>query len=159
MNLDKFFADVINKAENKAEAFVKEVVALSVIEIAVENNTLGDDEKHQELYQRRFVRTGGLYQPIAGLSSNNWQVTVGSSPDAPGGFVQEYYTSNGKGGASVESAARLDFKVGQTVYVTNVVDYIIKIGGKDFRDDALRNLGVFYNSAAKIADNINSVSE
>lgn len=115
--LQEFHKEAVRKLEGMVQKFI-----FTLSFTAIDNTPLGDAELYLDAYVERMFSLG--LQPIEGFARGSWQVTFDS--DYP--EVQELYgQSSGKVAESAIKIHLMNYKLGQSVYVSNVGPYIEKL--------------------------------
>jgi hypothetical protein len=112
----------ILRARDQIEAKLKNMIvgfAADVAKAATGATPLGDAVQYASLYKLREETKG--YKPIAGLAKGNWQYTESGSAV----FVPNYEPNAAQQSIdSVKAEAKGSFKIGDTFYIANSLDYI-----------------------------------
>jgi hypothetical protein len=97
--------------------------AENVARAAIQNTPLGDSVAYAGLYKMRYESQG--LQPIEGLARGNWHYSTSGNDTLKLVYGQD-------SGAKALSTFKLEvknYKLGQTFYIANFVDYIGKLEG------------------------------
>lgn len=86
----------------------------------IRNTTLGDSELNFDMYLQRQKEYG--YLPVQGLAKGSWVTEL----NTPSGIIDGVYDTQGTGEAARKffEPEMQNFKLGDTVYITNRLHYI-----------------------------------
>lgn len=153
-DLEEYQKSVVSGLESMVRGF-----AYEISQHAINNTPLGNAEQYLNLYRRRYEATG-LY-PQEGFARGSWQAT--NKTEAQG--IQANYGADSGATALLQAKTSLtNYKLGETVYITNTGPYINLLEGglsaqapegiikptlKDIMATYAVDLRTYYDKAAK----------
>lgn len=118
-DLEEYQKSVVSGLESMVRGFAYEIT-----QHAINNTPLGNAEQYLSLYRRRYERTG-LY-PQEGFARGSWQATNNVEPH---GIQANYGTDAGSVALLQAKTSIANYKIGETVYITNTGPYINLLEG------------------------------
>jgi hypothetical protein len=115
-SLKKFHEEAVRKMQGMVQKF-SYIVAWT----AIDNTPLGDSIKWLNLYEKRFEEIG--LEPIEGFAKGSWRVSMDGTLE----MQTLYGTDSDEMAASLIKQDLNQYKLGQTVMISNFGPYIVEL--------------------------------